>query len=237
MQSTPTPARPDLDEIEARAKEAFELPMGCDDQQAAVFIFFRHHFPALLAYCRALENQLDLSEGQRRDLLRSVGFRKACNRDANEAIARAEAAEARASALEETVRRLTEALEPFAKYAIHQLDRGMPRAVAEDDGTPVWGDEHAGEPTIYVADLKRVAALSPSTPVEAGETLAGDLARALNRMLYNFGRPRKHEYTSAIAWAKALEDYDDAERVFAKATAAGLLATPSAEGDGSHDPA
>lgn len=57
--------------------------------------------------------------------------------------------------------RLQEALEPFAVYAKWQLERGLPRGIAEDDSTPVLGDEDwEGRdccPAIYVADLKRAA--------------------------------------------------------------------------------
>lgn len=62
---------------------------------------------------------------------------------------------------DEEVGRLREALEPFAKWAAWELDYNMPRAVAEDDSTPVaggaeWNDERF--PVVFVGDLKRARA-------------------------------------------------------------------------------
>lgn len=58
---------------------------------------------ALSARVVELEHQLDLSEKQRSELLHSINFRKACNRDANAAEARATQAEAERDALREYV--------------------------------------------------------------------------------------------------------------------------------------
>ena len=54
---------------------------------------------------------------------------------------------------------LVEALAPFAKWAQWELDHHLPRAIAEDDSTPVaGGNEYRDEPTIEVGDLKRLRA-------------------------------------------------------------------------------
>jgi len=63
------------------------------------------------------------------------------------------------------IERLREALEPFAKYAHDQLNYRLPKAIVNDDSTPVWGNEYSGEATIDVGDLRRVAEASPDLSV------------------------------------------------------------------------
>lgn len=85
-------------------------------------------------------------------------------RGANDALRRAEAAETRASALEETVRRLTEALKPFAAFhkVLVTMGRITPRA-----GALYSLQSTAGEAEITAEHLARAAGLLSTPTAEA----------------------------------------------------------------------
>jgi len=65
-----------------------------------------------------------------------------------------EAEEELAEALAENarLRAVAKAALPFGLYAAHQLDFSLPRMIAEDPSTPVFGRDD-DSPTIYVRDL------------------------------------------------------------------------------------
>lgn len=63
------------------------------------------------------------------------------------------------------LRTMEAALKPFAEYADDQLERRLPRQIASDDATPMWGDTYMGEPQVTVGDLRKArAALAKAEP-------------------------------------------------------------------------
>lgn len=64
-----------------------------------------------------------------------------------------------------------EALEPFAKWATHQLESVLPAKIAADDCTPVLGDHWDNKPEVLVGDLRRAASVrSRLSNKEAGDS-------------------------------------------------------------------
>lgn len=55
-----------------------------------------------------------------------------------------------------------EALEPFAKWAVHKLENDLPAKIAADASTPVLGDIWSREPEVTVGDLRAAAMLTAS---------------------------------------------------------------------------
>lgn len=87
---------------------------------------------------------------------------KTCATVARETRQRAQAAITALSqedGVEELRAEVLKVLEPFAQYAADQLDKQLPRAIADDGGTPIWGDAYSEQAALYVADLRAIRAL------------------------------------------------------------------------------